>query len=78
MKAFFTNAWTNIVMWYHTKVQSTLSGLLLGISSSDLLAALTSYEHDLVTLLGVKLHAAIRVAASLVILYRAKQVRKGP
>lgn len=78
MKAFFTNAWTNIVMWYHTKVQATMGWLLAGFSASDLLAAFTSYEQDLVHLFGVKMHAAIRLVCAGVVIFRARQVRKGP
>jgi hypothetical protein len=78
MKAFFTNAWANIVLWYHTKVQATMGWILGGFSLTDLLAAFTSYEQDLVHLLGVKLHAAIRLACAGVIIYRARQVSRKP
>jgi hypothetical protein len=78
LKAFFSNAWANIVLWYHTRVQATFGWLLTGMSGADLLAGLTSYEHDLVNLLGVKLHAALRLTAAAIITFRAHQVSHQP
>jgi hypothetical protein len=78
MKALLENAWAKIVAWYHTRVQSTLGWVLTGISGADLLAACTSYEHDLVTLVGAKWHAAIRLLAGAIITFRAHQVARRP
>jgi hypothetical protein len=75
---FFANAWANIVLWYHTKVQATMGWVLAGFSATDLLAAMTSYEQDLVHLLGVKAHAAIRLCCAAVVIYRARQVTSKP